>query len=265
MKLFLFTTDLKLAQLAQTAGVDSVIVDWEQRGKLSRQAGKKLEINMDTPEDVKRLSCHLTIPVTTRINPLGEETAQEVDCAIKNGTKIIMLPMAQTIDEVKRFLDIVKGRVKTIVQIETPGMVAAVKKLKSLPWDYAHVGLNDLMVARGSSSIWEAVGDGTVEKICQALAGKVYGFGGMTILSGGRPLQFELILHEMTRLNCSLGILRRSFKAEILDRNLNQEIKTLRNFIECSSHRGPVAKRFDYDQLMMAIKKEFGTPSVPRS
>jgi hypothetical protein len=254
MKLFLFNTSLELGAMAQDAGIDYLIVDWERKGKEERQVGKGLEINQDTPTDVYRLSSELSIPITVRINPIGDYSKDEVACAIDNGAKVIMLPMAKTIEEISRFLEIIDNRTETLVQIETPDLVNKTKELSKLAWDYAHVGLNDLMLAKGTSSIWISLVDGTVEDVCNNLNGRQYGFGGMTIIGGGHPIPFNLVLHEMTRLNCSLGILRRSFKRELMGRDINLEIKALRNYIDCSILRNNYAIEEDKNKLHEAVR-----------
>jgi hypothetical protein len=97
--------------------------------------------------------------------------------------------------------------------------------------------------------------DGTVQKILEPLKGRAYGFGGITVIGGGDPINFEYILHELTRLKCSLSFLRRTFKKEIMDRNMDAEIKALRAFIECSSQRGPRAKQHDHNRLCESIRQ----------
>jgi 2-keto-3-deoxy-L-rhamnonate aldolase RhmA len=255
MKLFLFTTDLVLAQKAQDAGIDYVLVDWERKGKTDRQAGHDLEINKDSPEDVRRLSQNLDIPVTVRVNPIGDYTADEVGLAIECGAKVIMLPMSKSINDVKKFLNIVNNRTKTLIQIETSEMTNLVQEFSKLPWDFAHVGLNDLMLAKGYNSIWQAVHDGTVEQICEHLKGRQYGFGGITVLGGGNPIPFNLILNEMVRLGCSMGILRRSFKAEIIDRDMKSEIEIIRMWIKSAKKRGPESIKHDHELLMNILRK----------
>ncbi len=148
---------------------------------------------------------------------------------------------------------IVNGRAKSIVQIETPQLVEQLADFKDLDWDIAYIGLNDLMVASGRSSIWEALADGTAEKICRGLHGRVYGFGGSTILGGGEPIINVLILHEMIRLGASVTIMRRTFKRELLDRDLNAEIEVLRAFISSSEKRGEQAILFDREHLVRFI------------
>jgi hypothetical protein len=254
LKFFLFSTDLELALRAEKAGIDSIVVDWELKGKEKRQKNYDLEKNTDTPQDIRLLSSHLRIPVSVRINSLWKKTSTEVEIALENGAKIIMLPMAKSADEVKQFLSIMDGRAKSIVQIETPQLVEQLAGFKDLDWDIAYIGLNDLMVASGRSSIWETLADGTAEKICKSLHGRVYGFGGSTILGGGEPIINVLVLHEMIRLGASVTIMRRTFKRELLDRDINVEIEALRTFLRCSEKRGKHAILFDHEHLVRLIR-----------
>lgn len=255
MELFFFTNNLGCALKAQKAGMDSVIIDWELKDKESRQAGYDLETNNDSAQDVSHLAKHLDIPVTVRINALGSHTNDELNCAIKNGAKIVMLPMAKSYKEVGEFLRLVNRRAKTIIQVETPQLVHEVDKISQLGWDYVYIGLNDLMIGRGGSCIWEAVADGTVEFVCRELRGRKYGFAGITVLGGGEPIRFGLILHELIRLGCSMSFLRRSFKKEILDRDWESEIKAIRSFTEASRSRGYLAKKYDHNRLLNQITR----------
>jgi hypothetical protein len=257
----LFTADLLLAFKAEQAGVDGIIVDWESRGKPARQKNHQLEINFDTPQDVYNLSKELKIPVIVRVNPLGTYTASEITCALNNGAKIIMLPMAHNLEEVKTFLKLIDSRAKTIIQIETPSLATDVDNLRILDWDYAYIGLNDLMLATGQSSIWQALLDGTAESICSHLKGRAYGFGGSTILGGGEPIINALILHELVRLGGTISIMRRTFKNELLDRDFNLEMGALREFVKCSETRGPQAIQHDHKHLLR-ILKGYLNPSV---
>ena len=261
MNFFLFTTDLLLAFKAERAGVDGVIVDWESKGKHARQRNHQLEINSDTPQDVRALSKELKIPVIVRVNPLGKHTASEINCALNNGAKIIMLPMAHRVDEVKAFLKLIDNRAKTIIQIETPSLATDAVNLRMLDWDYAYIGLNDLMVATGQSSIWRAIFDGTAESICSCLKGRVFGFGGATILGGGEPIINALILHELVRIGGTVSIMRRTFKNELLDRDFNLEMDALRGFIKCSEARGQQAIQHDHEHLLRILKDHLN-PSV---
>ena len=226
--LYLFTKDPFLAILAESAGVDSIIIDWENHNKKSRQQNYSTEINCDTPEDVARISAEVKIPVTVRINSLGLQTKSEISEAIINGAQIIMLPMASDSQEVKKFIDLVDGRARTIVQIETQSLVKQCHQLKSLPWDYAYIGLNDLMISRGSRYLWDSLLDGTVSHVYETLADRSVGFAGITVVTGGFPIPFLDLLSEMCRLGCQLSFLRRSFKKDIQGRDFIEEVRKIR-------------------------------------
>jgi hypothetical protein len=228
-----------------------------------RQKNHPFEINLDTPKDVSTLSSNLSIPVTVRINPLDDSTPTEVDQALSCGAKTLMLPMAQTVVEVKKFLEIVDNRAQTIVQIENPFLASQAEDLASLNWDYAYIGLNDLMVASGKSSIWEALIDGTAEFICNHLKNRKYGFGGTTILGGGEPIMNVLILQELIRLGGSISVMRRTFKKELLDRDLALEMKALREFVSCTQRRGSQAVQQDHEHLLRVIKSQL-YPTLPK-
>lgn len=249
MKFFLFTTDLAVAMMAEKAGIDSIIVDLEQTGKQKRQSGYDTEINKNDPADIEKLTANLEIPVTVRVNAFNDVTCSEIDCAIVHGAKIIMLPMARTALEVKNFLQYIDSRTKTIIQIETLDLVKDITALAELNWDYAYIGLNDLMIEKKETCIWSSLQDGTVELICKALSERKYGFGGITILGGGSPINTELLLHEYVRLGSSMGLLRRTFFKELLDRNIMTEIPLIREFLKNSQQRGQKAIKMDQKKL----------------
>lgn len=258
MKFFLFTTDLTVALMAEKAGIDSIIVDWEYTGKRARQSNHDLEINKDTPADIEKLAANLSIPVTVRVNAFNDVTCSEIDCAIAHGARIIMLPMARSALEVKNFLQYIDNRTKTIIQIETLDLVKDITALAKLNWDYAYIGLNDLMIEKKKTCIWSSLQDGTVELICKALNGKKYGFGGITILGGGSPINTELLLHEYVRLGSSMGFLRRTFFKELLDRNIMTEIPLVRKFLKNSQRRGQKAIKMDHQKLSNKLEYVIG-------
>jgi hypothetical protein len=293
LRLFLFTTDALLAKQAEQVGIDSIIVDWERIGKRERQMSYSTQINADTPEDVVALAEVISIPITVRINPLDNNTSDEIETALDSGASIIMLPMAKVPSEVDKFISLVNGRAKTLVQIETQTLVDNCEQIRELGWDYAYIGLNDLMISGQKSCIWDLLADATVEEIwffglcygmdwgykrcnpylerhlaifvncfCsranssikslaregfsqfmppyrtitsneepeifQILNNRIVGFGGVTRISGGNPIPFLELLHEMARLNCGLSVLRRTFKNEMSGRNLQAEIQAIR-------------------------------------
>ncbi|MCE2788861.1 MAG: aldolase/citrate lyase family protein [Saprospiraceae bacterium] len=259
MDLFLFSNQLSLSLLAEQSGVDHIIIDWERDGKKNRQKSTSFELNHDTLDDLIQVAEHTALSVTVRINPLGSKSEDELNKALDHGASVIMLPMSKSALDVEQFLRLVNGRAQTLIQIETKELIEDLKAFSELPWDYTHVGLNDLMISKQYSTIWEAVVDGTIENICTNLEGKKYGFGGMTIVTGGHPIPFALLLHEMVRLQCSMGILRRSFKQDVADKNMQQQIHTIRDFISKSKLRSLHLKNEDSSELHHKIREVIQT------
>lgn len=233
---FLFTADLTQALSAQEAGVDSVIVDWENQGKYERQKNYDTEINHHSLEQLSALTSGLKIPVTVRVNglPFGEK---EIETAIDHGARIIMLPMARSPRDVEKFLGQVRGRAQTLIQIETAELAEQCAGLAGMAWDYAFIGLNDLMISRGGHWLWEPLYDGTVEKIFQALPGRRLGFGGVTAIGGGHPLPFVELLREFARLNAGFSFMRRTFHREMMGRDLAAEISAVQAVWQASRLR----------------------------
>lgn len=228
LRLFLFTNDVSLALQGEAAGVDSAIVDWERNQKRERQQNYTTEINSHTPEDARKLAEVLTIPVTVRVNPLHQDSDREISLALDCGARTLMLPMARHPREVERFISLVKGRARVLIQIETVELWRCCHELRDIGWDLAYIGLNDLAISRGKNSIWELLEDGTIDRVFQLLPDRPVGFGGVTRIGGGYPLPFIELLQEMARLHCHLSVLRRSFKRETAGRNFKAEIQALR-------------------------------------
>ena len=154
-----------------------------------------------------------------RVNPIHDASSdycsseEEINVVIAAGADIIMLPYFKTIEEVKRFITIIDGRVKTLLLMETPEAVEIVDDILALNGiDEIHIGLNDLSLGYGKSFMFELLSDGTVERLCLKFkqAGITYGFGGIASIGTGM-LPAEAILREHYRLGSSMVILSRSF------------------------------------------------------
>jgi hypothetical protein len=258
LDLLLFTADPALARRAESAGIDALIVDWESKGKKERQAGHDMEIGIDTPDDLAQVATAVSCPVTVRINALGPYTEEEIELALSLGARGLMLPMARSAGEVREFLGILRGRARTIVQIETQQLVEDVEQLGLLPWDAAYVGLHDLMLSRGAQSMWDAVLDGTVEHVFRNLGGRTVGFAGVTVIGGGDPIPFTLILQELARLGAGMSFLRRSFRRELADRNLGCEVMAIRSAWTAARARGPSAVERDRLAFMSELQRLSG-------
>ena len=83
--------------------------------------------------------------------------------------------------------------------IETQSLVDDIERLATLPWCFAFIGLNDLMITRTANSLWIPFIDGTVDHIYKVLSGRQIGYGGVSLIDKGHPLPFKMLLKEMAR------------------------------------------------------------------
>jgi 2-keto-3-deoxy-L-rhamnonate aldolase RhmA len=267
MRYYLFTTNPALAREAAAAGLDALVVDWERRGKIQRQQGYDFEINTQGVREVRRLVREALLPVLVRINPPGPRTRDEIRRAVDAGASEIMLPMARRAEDVARFVELVDGTARTVVQIETQDLVDDLAALGRLEWDAAYIGLNDLKISRrATGSIWKGVADGTVQSIYDTLAGRTVGFGGITVVDSGAPLPFRLLFAEMVRLGCAMSFLRRSFHRDIGERSLAEEIVRIRALETALSTRSAAQVRRDrrvFARLLGDVCRD--EPSNPHS
>ena len=220
LKLMYITNRPEIAQIAETAGVDRIFVDMEFIGKDERQKGLDTVKSHHRVEDVVNIKAALEkAELLVRINPIHEAlrdypaSREEIDATVAAGADIIMLPFFKTPEEVGRFLDIVRGRARTMLLLETPEAVACLDEILKLPGiDEVHIGLNDLSLGYRRKFMFELLADGTVERLCFQLRqkGVFYGFGGIASLGKG-ALPSEYIIREHYRLGSGCAILSRSF------------------------------------------------------
>ena len=218
---YLFSSDRRLVAAVAGDGppdsrVAAVVVDWDRRGKSTRQAnavdriGIDTQINTDGPDDLAAVASMSAVPVLCRLNPWTQSSPAELEVAISSGASEVILPMVGGTDEVIAALDAARGRVGVGIMVETVDATHAAPGLGKLPITRAYVGLMDLALERRSRSIFDAISDGTVERVRESFD-MPFGFGGLTVPGGGSPVPVRLLAAEMVRLGCSFSFLRRSF------------------------------------------------------
>ena len=150
LKLMYITNRPDVALIAEQAGVDRIFIDMEYIGKADRQGGMDSVQNHHTVDDVKAIRSVLTkSDLLVRVNPIHEETADycsskdEIDEVIQAGADIVMLPFFKTVEEVQRFINIVDGRVKTMLLMETPEAADLVDKIIA---GIAILDLNEILI-----------------------------------------------------------------------------------------------------------------------
>lgn len=212
---FMFiTNNPNVAKAAEECGVKRVWVDLEIVGKEARQPGMNTVKSAHSLLDISNIKNVLsTSELLVRVNPIYDGSESEINEVIERGADIIMLPFFRTIEEVDKFLRIVRNRCRTTLLFESK---ESIKKLDEIithgGFDEAHIGLNDLHLSYGMTFMFEPLANGLVEHICNKfkIANIPFGFGGIAKISEGL-LPAEYIIAEHFRLGSTRAILSRSF------------------------------------------------------
>jgi hypothetical protein len=246
LKLMYITNSPQVASIAQDCGVDRIFVDMEYIGKEERQGGLDTVKSHHTIEDVINIRKVLNkTKLLVRVNPIHEagenwcSSEEEINAVVEAGADIIMLPMAKTADEIKKFVEYVGGRTKTMLLLETAEAKESIRAMLDVGGiDMVHIGLNDLHLSYGMKFMFQLLTDGTVEELCKIIDsyGIPYGFGGIARIGFGM-LPAERVIAEHYRLGSSMAILSRSFcdiyktsdMAEV-KRLFEQELQKIREY-----------------------------------
>ncbi len=214
MRLLYITNDEKIAQIADNSGVDIIFIDLETLGKDIRQAGRDTVKSRHCVSDIKKIKPHLShSKILVRINPINENSNIEIENVINANPDIIMLPMIKNLEEVKTFLELVDGRCKTCLLIETNESVDIIEDIIQIaPNSDYYIGLNDLHLSYNQDFMFEPLVDGTVERLSTLFNDNkiTFGFGGIARVGEGM-LPSEKIITEHYRLNSKMVILSRTF------------------------------------------------------
>lgn len=231
MKLMYITNDPAVARIAENAGVDWIFIDMEVIGKAFRQSGLNTVQNHHTVDDIKRIRKAIKkSKLLVRVNPIHDavdnypSSKDEIDASIEAGADILMLPYFKTVEEVKTFIHLVNGRVKTLLLLETVEAANLIDEILEVPGiDMIHLGLNDMHLELGMKFMFELLVDGTVERLGDKIKAKgiPFGFGGIATLDGG-ALQGSMVLKEHVRLGSSMVIVSRSFCNTEIITDLNE-------------------------------------------
>ncbi|MFR5876160.1 MAG: aldolase/citrate lyase family protein [Eubacterium sp.] len=252
LKLFYITNNPDVAEIAQDAGVDRIFVDMEYIGKEERQPNIDTVKNHHTIDDVMNIRNVIDkSDLLVRVNPIHHNSKQEIDAVINANADIIMLPMWKTPDEVRAFVQMVDGRVKTMLLLETEEAVQCIDEVLEIEGiDEIHIGLNDLSLSQGKKFMFELVTDGTVDKLAEKIRAEniPFGFGGVGRVFQNNLLPAEYILAEHYRLGSSMAILSRAFCNTAKINNLNE----IKNIFEEG-----IRQNREYEKTLMSKTDEF--------
>ena len=238
MNLMILAADPQSAIEAQNAGVDRIFYDLEWIGKAERQHGRNTVKSNNNIDDIPAVREVLNeSELLVRTNPIHAYSKEEVEKAIAYGADVLMLPMVMDQHDVEQYIEMVAGRAKVCIMIETAAAMARLDKILAIPGvDELFIGLNDLHISMGLTFMFELLSDGLVEYIAQKCnkVGMPFGFGGIARIGEG-DLPSDNILGEHVRLGSTSVILSRTFKGVVgVDKNarkidLSEEVQKVRD------------------------------------
>jgi 2-keto-3-deoxy-L-rhamnonate aldolase RhmA len=263
MILKFITNNVELAKYAEECGVDRIFLDLEFIGKNLRQGHLDTLISNHTVKDVSNLKKALSnSELLVRVNPINVNSKMEIDQVIDSGADIIMLPMFKYKQEVDQFIQIVNGRSKVSLLLETPNSLLNIDEILKCSGniDEIHIGLNDLHIAMGLKFMFEIIAGDLIDTIAKKITDKKIklGIGGIACIGQGK-IKAENILTEYIRLGSEMVILSRTFhrNATTVDElknmiDLKTEIELLRNEIYKVKSFGEI----DFKANLLELKKD---------
>jgi hypothetical protein len=181
LRLFVPVSTPSAARFAEAAGVHSVIA---------------------TPDaDLAAICDAVDLPVTACLLPLHAYTPAEVDEVLNAGASAVLIPGAKCAYDVKMVVDIVRGRARTLVWIDTPELAADMDALRHTRWDAAHVDLTAL----SDSGCAQAFVEDATKDLCAPLRGRVFGLGCPSPFTESAPGVLAVSQTDRIRAACRLG------------------------------------------------------------
>jgi hypothetical protein len=256
LELIQITNDPAFAQRCDALGGFRLFVDLERNGKAERQAGRNTFISSHQMEDVGRVKRALRrAPLMVRVNPLHAGTAGEVDAVLAQGADLLMLPMFTGAQQLRDFSALVAGRAPIVPLLETAGALRTLDDWADTPGLHEiYVGLNDLHLSLGHRFMFQALADGTVERVARTAQarGLRFGFGGIARLEEGL-LPGRDVLAEHLRLGSGAVILSRTFHRDDPDAVFEHEVEALRAVEARLAQRTPQRVQADARRIADAI------------
>ena len=259
--LFYITNNIVEAQIVDNLDIDWIFIDLETIGKKERQIGRDTVLSNHSISDVQDIKTKISnSKILVRCNPIGEWSRAEIDQINQRYSDIdmVILPYFKTPEEVKIFIDLLDtSRIEPALLIETLGSVTNLQEIINLyPFEYFHIGLNDLHIERGTVSMFEPFVDGLLENISSILKknNQNFGIGGIGKIGSKMSPTPECILNEHIRLNSSGVILSRSFKGDFVEKKRDRFEKDLSESIKALRSYEKIARKMDNKQLLESYK-----------
>ena len=256
INLFYITNNIVEAKIVDNLDIDWIFIDLETMGKKDRQIGRDTVLSNHSITDISRIKniIHNT-KILVRCNPIGKWSKNELDAinCLDAEIDMVMLPFFKTRDEVKIFIDLLDtSKIKPALLVETLDAIANLEEiLKLFPFEYVHIGLNDLNIERGTVSMFEPFVDGLMSKVTSILRNnnQNFGIGGIGKIGSNIFPTPECLINEHLRLKSNGVILSRSFKGTFTEEQKNIfKMELAKSVIDLRKYEKK-AKNFNNKQL----------------
>ncbi|MGB6941711.1 MAG: aldolase/citrate lyase family protein [Bryobacteraceae bacterium] len=253
------TADPELVRAADEAGVDRIGIDVERIGKLARQGHlPRARFAAHQLDDLAVVAANVRhAAVFARLNPLHEESAQEIERALQLNAQFLMLPYFARPAEVAAFVQIVGARAEVIPLVETAAAAERISEIASIPGlREIMVGLNDLHLSLALANPFEIVVSARMQRMARCVqgAGMRFGFGGLARVDDrALPIAPDLIFAQYPRLGASSAWLSRSFFRGIGPCQVGPAVHALRERLRYWATQPLSALARERDRLAAAI------------
>ena len=240
-RLFFITNSHELAEFVSSKGVDRLFVDLEWNGKNERQKNRSTVVSGHTMSDVAVVRAAApNTELMVRLNPLYSGSGREIRGAIDLGADVLMLPMYRSIDEVKKFCELVGRKSRVCLLAETIDAIECIEETVKIDGvDEVHIGLNDLHIDLKQTFMFQPLASGFLNEATRILraSGKPFGIGGIARIGEGE-IPAEQVLGEHVWHGSTAAILSRTFH---------------RNISDC----GELQARMDFESEINSIKSKY--------
>lgn len=214
--LTLFTNSLELARHADRAGIQRIGLDLERIGKAQRQGHLRTWVSNHVEEEVAAIGASLQgAKLFVRVNPIHPGFEEEIERFVAAGTKVLMLPMFTTAQEVGRFIEAVGDRAHPVLLLETAQAAFRIHEITRIPGvREIHIGLNDLRLSLGLPNHFEVLASDLMDGLCRAVrdAGIRLAVGGIGRAGDNAlPVPSDLVYAQYPRLTASGALVSRAF------------------------------------------------------
>lgn len=253
---FYITNNIIEAQIVDKLDINWIFIDLETVGKKNRQIGRNTVISDHSITDVQKIRKVINnTKILVRCNPIGTHSQEEIDTINKtSGIDMVMLPFFKSVNEVKTFLDLLDtSKVSPALLIETMSALENLDEiLKLYPFNYVHIGLNDIHIERNTTFMFEPYTDGTLEKSVEIIKMNniKFGIGGIGKIGSDLLPKPESIIIEHTRLKSSGIILSRSFKGNFDEESKETFENELKESVKKFREQEKFSKTLDTTQLL---------------